>query len=965
MGKNQAQGAFSPDSDREVRTGMEGEFSRVVDGLPGIIWTALPDGGVDFVNRAWCEYTGRGLPEAAGDGWLAAVHPDDLAELRKGWSSILASHQPQDMRARMRRADGAWRWFVLRAGPVRDAAGKLAHWSVMATDIEDHRASSEIASPSVGAFAMIADALPASVLLMTPDGEIEYSNRQSQEFRGATLEQQRGWKSADLIHPDELPAAIEAWERSVKSGDVFDMEFRARRFDGVYRWFHVRGQPMKDEQGRITRWCTLDVDIDDRKRSEALLATAMAELAASEDRLRATIDTVPGFVWRAAPDGSVEFLNQRWCDYTGLSLADSLGIGWTSVIHPDDGPALGGYWQTLLQAGEPGSFEARLRRSDGTYRWFLIRAVPQRDEAGQVVKWYGQNTDIDDRKRAELLLEGEKRLLEMMASGAPLASVLEALCDMAQTSLDGALCSVVLIDPKYTHAPRDSSSRLRLQTLAAPGTSAQLLEGTDGQPLEPDFSPIVYAAASGETVIADDLIAEVGWDRWRPVALSHGIRASWSTPIRYSCGGVLGVFSALFQDSNADRAHRTLIAQFTHLASIAIERAHSEAALKQSQAFMSKAQRLSVTGTFSWRVGSDEIVWSEEVYRILEIDPSVTPTFALIDTRIHPEDLPAHEEMIRRQRSSPGDFEHEHRLLFPDGRVKWVHLVAHATRSEDGGVEYIAGLQDITQRRLSEEALSKVRSELAHVARVASLGALTASIAHEVNQPLAGIITNASTCLRMLGAEPPNIDGARETARRTIRDGNRASDVIKRLRALFAKKEASTEPLDLNEAAREVVAMLLGELQRHGVVFHPDFADGLPMVSGDRVQLQQVILNLVLNASDAMSDIRSRPRDLRIVTRLQEDGHVRLAVQDSGVGIDPTDSERMFNAFYTTKSSGMGIGLSVSRSIIESHDGRLWAMANEGCGATFAFALPCVRSARARESMDNAGSVSGDARERL
>jgi signal transduction histidine kinase len=485
-----------------------------------------------------------------------------------------------------------------------------------------------------------------------------------------------------------------------------------------------------------------------------------------------------------------------------------------------------------------------------------------------------------------------------------------------------------------------------------------------GRPLAPDANPFAWSAASGEQVISHDLATEMRWDPWRSVALSHGIRASWSTPIRYSCGDVSGVFSALFRDTRGmDPGHHALIAQFTHLASIAIERAHGEAALRQSQAFMSKAQRLSMTGTFSWRVGSDEIVWSDEVYRILELDPAVTPTFELIDTRIHPEDLPAHDEMIRRQRNSPGDFEHEHRLLFPDGRVKWVHLVAHATRTEDGGVEYIAGLQDITQRRLSEEALGKVRSELAHVARVASLGALTASIAHEVNQPLAGIITNASTCLRMLGAEPPNIDGARETARRTIRDGNRASDVIKRLRALFAKKDATTEPLDLNEAAREVMAMLLGELQRNGVVFHPDFADDLPLVRGDRVQLQQVILNLVLNASDAMSSIRSRPRHLRISTGVQEDGHVRLAVQDSGVGIDPVDPERMFNAFYTTKSSGMGIGLSVSRSIIESHDGRLWALANEGPGATFHFSLPCAPTAC--EPMDDAGAGSDNLTERL
>lgn len=951
------------DNDREVKAGMERELSRVVDVLPGLIWTALPDGHVDFVNRGWREYTGSGLDHAAGDGWLAAIHPDDLAQLRERWHNILASGQPQDMQARVRRVDGAWRWFLLRVSPVTDADGRCTQWFGMAIDIEDHRQPVDTARAFVGDFEMIADALPASVLLMTPDGEIEYSNRQSQEFRGASLEQQRGWKSADLIHPDELPAAIAAWEHCVKTGDVFDMEFRVRRFDGVYRWFHVRSQPMRDHEGRIRRWCTLDVDIDDRKRSEALLARTMADLAASEERLRATIDAVPGFVWRAAPDGGVEFLNQRWCDYTGIGVADSLGTGWTTALHPADAPALGSYWQALLEAGEPGSFEARLRRFDGTYRWFLIRAVPRLDSVGQVVKWYGQNTDIEDRKRAELLLEGEKRLLELMASGAPLASVLGALCDMAQAAMDDTLCIVALIDPRRTRSLQEPSLRLRLQVGAAPGVPAPLLDDMDGRPMEPDANPFAWSAANGQPAISNDLATETRWNTWRSEALSLGIRASWSTPIRYSSGDVSGVFSVLSRDPRQpDPAHQALIAQFTHLASIAIERAHGEAALKQSQAFMQKAQQLSLTGTFSWRVGSDEIVWSDEVYRILELDPAVTPTFELIDTRIHPEDLPAHDEMIRRQRNSPGDFEHEHRLLLPDGRVKWVHLVAHAARTEEGGVEYIAGLQDITQRKLSEEALGKVRSELAHVARVASLGALTASIAHEVNQPLAGIITNASTCLRMLGAEPPNIEGARETARRTIRDGNRASDVIKRLRALFAKKDASTEPLDLNEAAREVVAMMLGELQRHGVVFQPDFADDLPLVLGDRVQLQQVILNLVLNASDAMSSIRSRPRHLRISTRLQDDGHVCLAVQDSGVGIEMDDPERMFNAFYTTKSSGMGIGLSVSRSIIESHEGRLWAASNEGPGASFFFSLPCARNAR--EWTGSARPDSSDAAER-
>jgi PAS domain S-box-containing protein len=258
----------------------------------------------------------------------------------------------------------------------------------------------------------------------------------------------------------------------------------------------------------------------------------------------------------------------------------------------------------------------------------------------------------------------------------------------------------------------------------------------------------------------------------------------------------------------------------------------------------------------------------------------------------------------------------------------------------DGPPSFTGYLRDITERKRSEEALGKARSELAHVARVSSLGALTASIAHEVNQPLSGIVTNAGTCLRMLAADPPNVDGARETARRTLRDANRASEVVTRLRALFSKKVAMTESVDLNQATQEVIALSLSELQRCRVILRTEFTDDLPPVTGDRVQLQQVILNLFLNASDAMSGVQDRPRQLVIRTERGEEDHVRVSVQDTGVGLESQSADRLFDAFYTTKSSGMGIGLSVSRSIIESHQGRLWAAPNVGPGATFSFSIP-------------------------
>jgi C4-dicarboxylate-specific signal transduction histidine kinase len=236
----------------------------------------------------------------------------------------------------------------------------------------------------------------------------------------------------------------------------------------------------------------------------------------------------------------------------------------------------------------------------------------------------------------------------------------------------------------------------------------------------------------------------------------------------------------------------------------------------------------------------------------------------------------------------------------------------------------VGAVQDVTQR-LAEFALHKVRSELAHVARVTTLSALTGSIAHEVNQPLSGIITNASTCLRMLGADPPNVVGAQETARRTIRDGNRASDIITRLRALYTRREPAQEPVDLNDAVREVLTLLVGELHRNQVVLRTEFAEGLPLITGDRVQLQQVIVNLLRNASEAMHGVDDRPRELVVRTAQQEEDDVRLSVQDTGVGFDADTEDRLFGAFYTTKHDGMGMGLSVSRSIIEHHHGHLWA----------------------------------------
>jgi PAS domain S-box-containing protein len=651
------------------------------------------------------------------------------------------------------------------------------------------------------------------------------------------------------------------------------------------------------------------------------------------DYFRSIVDGLPAMVTLMTPDGELEHGNRQMLEYFGKTLKELKSRALGHSFHPDDRTEVLRRWRASVEGGCPYDFEARLRRSDGAYCWFHTRGFPLRDSDGRIVLWYLLQTDIDDRKRAEALLAAEKGLLEMVACGDSLPALLDALCRLVEQSAIGCYCSVVLVDP----------SGRRLENGAAPSLPTSFITSIVGRPINVESGPCAMAVHLNRQVIATDLKTETRWAGygWSPMALSHGLQSCWSTPISSCTGKVMGAF-AIYYDEPKEPTSRdqSLIEQFTHIASIAVERALNDAALKRSESFLAEAQRLSSTGSFSWRVATDENIWSEQLHRIFEIDHGTPVTRELIASRIHPEDARWVFEMFDRARALGRDLELEHRLLMPNGGVKYLRMVAHESQDQHGRREYIGAVQDVTQRRHSEEALGKARSELAHVARVTSLGALTASIAHEINQPLTGVIANANACLWMLQASPPDLGGACESAERIIRDGRRASDVITRLRALFAKKGTTVEPVDLNEATREVLALLASELRGNRITVKTELDENLPLVAADRVQIQQVILNLLLNASDAMVNIDDYARQALIRTERDENDQVRLSVEDAGVGFGPDSAERLFEAFYTTKSGGMGIGLSVSRSIIESHGGRLSATANSGPGSTFAFSIP-------------------------
>jgi len=367
-----------------------------------------------------------------------------------------------------------------------------------------------------------------------------------------------------------------------------------------------------------------------------------------------------------------------------------------------------------------------------------------------------------------------------------------------------------------------------------------------------------------------------------------------------------------------------------------------EEKLQRSEAFLAEAQRLTHTGSWAWRVaGRDALHLSEEWYRIYGFDPeNGPPTFEQRLQRTHPEDRSKWQAAIDRAVAEKSDYEVEFRILLPDGSVKHIHTVGHPGWNASGDlVQFVGSSTDITERKHAEDALRQAQTDLAHASRVTTMGELTASLAHEVNQPIAAAVTDANTCLRWLTRDQPDLEEAREAASRMAKDATRAADIISRIRLLFQKVSPQRELVDVNEVIREMIVLLLSEVTRYSISVRPELAEDLPQIIGDRVQLQQVMMNLMINGIDAMKDVDGM-RELAIKSQRAKHEEIVVSVTDSGMGLPSQQAEQIFNAFFTTKPHGTGMGLRISRSIIESHGGRLWAANNSPRGASFCFTLP-------------------------
>jgi PAS domain S-box-containing protein len=637
-------------TDVTVAREAEDKIRLIINTVPGLLWTARPDGWVDFLSQRWLDYTGMTLEQGLGWAWQPGYHPDDLGNLLTKWRAAVAEKKPLEVEARLRRFDGEYRWFLKRAFPLFDNAGRVLGWYGGNIDIHDLKQAEEKLR-RIETYLTEGQRLSrtGSWAWSVKTKENLFWSRETYRLFGfdPDTEGRRFEGARERIHPADQRAFDETLEQAIQKQKDFVINFRILLPGGEVKHVHNLGHPVLNTSGELVEYIGTMVDVTEQVQARAALEEAFSKIKKSEANLRMIIDTIPTLAWSTEPDGSVEFVNLRWRNFTGLTTEQARGSGWLAAIHPEDIGWLSDQRRITMASGKPFELEARMRRYDGQYRWFINRADPLLDEQGKIVKWYGTNTDIDDRKRAE-------------------------------------------------------------------------------------------------------------------------------------------------------------------------------------------------------------------------------------------------------------------------------------------------------------DELRRAQTELTHITRITTMGELTASIAHEVNQPLTAVINNANACISLLPDGASNLEEVRLSLAEIIEDADRASDVIARIRQLAKRAPIEKSLLDLKDVVKDVLALSRHESAVRRITIRTELPSDWPSVSGDLVQLQQVLLNLVINGMDAMKEIEESKRVLIIGGhRVTKDGRLEalVSVRDAGTGIGPEAMKRLFEPFYTTKTQGMGMGLAISRSIIEAHGGRLWAEARPGPGATLLFSLPSAARA--------------------
>jgi PAS domain S-box-containing protein len=598
---------------REAPQVSDEHYRYLGDLIPGVVWTARPDGWVDYANQFWTNFTGLTVEQTQGWAWTNMLHPDDVDRVVQVWKEALQTGEPVEVEYRLKRVtDGVYRWFLARGKALRNRRGEIVKWLGTLTEIEEQKRLEKALATSEQEYRSLTNFVPGVVWTARPDGWVDYANQVWINFTGLTLEETLGWGWAKAIHPDDVQRVTQAWADAMATGIRVDVDFRLHRAsDDSYRWFLSRSKALRDPEGRVVKWIGTLTDIEDPKRLETERACLLAReqearteveaalrardetlqaLRASEEQYRILAELMYQCIWTAGPDGQTDYVNQHWCNYSGLTAEQSLGAGWATVLHPEDRQKCSDAWTRAVQTGETFECEYRMKRADGAYRWFLGRGSPVRDAAGRVVKWLGTATDIDDHKRAEEELQRQHELVRLLHEVTVRANQAVTVEEALQIGLDQVcaytrwpvghvylLCGGELMPTTIWHLDHPEDFQNFRQATEATRLAAGA--GLPGRVL-----------AENEPLWITDVTREENFPRLK-AATALGVKGAFAFPVR-TATGVAAVLE--FYTSEPKEPDESLLQAMLHIGiqlGHVFERKRAEAELQEAKQVAEAANR--------------------------------------------------------------------------------------------------------------------------------------------------------------------------------------------------------------------------------------------------------------------------------------------------------------------------------------------------------------------------------------
>jgi PAS domain S-box-containing protein len=991
----------------------EDRLRLVIDTIPAHVWSTRPDGSVDFINQRFLEFTGRSVADIPGWDWRSLLHSNDLMRYVGEWQAAIVTGEPMESAARVRRMDGEYRWLLIRNVPLRDERGNIFKWYATSIDIEERQRAEDALRRSEDYLAEAQRLSRTGSFGWKPStGQLVWSEETFRIFQYERTTTPTVELILQRVHPEDTALVQQTIERAAQEGKDFDVEHRLLMPDGSVKHVHVVARAVNDELGKVEFVGAL-MDLTAAKRAEKELRQS-EEFLLEAQRLSHTgswrVDVVSGAV-SVSPEVYRIHDVQPYEDPSNTEF-------FFSKFHPEDRERVVELFEKAKVEKTEFEVDYRIVLPDGTSRYLRTTGRPVLNESGKLIEFVGSAMDMTAAKRAEEALRrsenylAEAQRISHTGSGAWRVPEGDALY------LSDEWYRIYGYDPKQgVSAWNDRLSRMH-----------------------PEDRPKVEEAK--DRAIRERSDYEVD----HRILLPDGTVKHTHTvghPVLNASGKVEQFVCTMMDITESKLAEQTL---------------------RESEAYLAEAQRLSHTGSWAWAPATGEIrYYSEECYRLTGFDlRGGKPRFETLFERIHPDDQPRVARTIERAKSERVEFELDNRIVHPGGEIRDVHVVGRPVFGASGDVVEFVGTmmdvterkrgeqatrllaavvesshdaivskdldgiitswnkaaerlfgyaaeeaigqnilliippgrgdeervilerlkrgeridhfetvrmrkdgslldvaltispmqdaegrivgasklaRDVTERKRAEEALRQAQTDLAHINRVTTMGELTASLSHEVNQPIAAAITDANTCLRWLARDRPDLEEARAAASRVVKDAARATEIMSRIRSLFKKEISPRELVDVNDIVRGTIDLLRSEATRHSISMRTELSEDIPQVMGDRVQLQQVTMNLIINSIDAMKGVDGT-RELAITSQRADNQQLQVSVSDTGMGLPSKGADQIFDAFFTTKPHGTGMGLRISRSIIESHGGRLWAADNLPRGASFSFTLP-------------------------